>query len=118
MVFSASAVTAREQFGHASVFILRQLVWLALGLGGMFWLMNVDYHKLRQPVVVCSVLCAVLMLLVAVFFISKSHATHRWIHLGPIHIQPSELAKLRDSVPRLVSGNAAEGAGQVGIQCP
>ncbi len=94
MVFSASAVTAREQFGHASVFILRQLVWLALGLGGMFWLMNVDYHKLRQPVVVCSVLCAVLMLLVAVFFIDKSHATHRWIHLGPIHIQPSELAKL------------------------
>ncbi|HYL10703.1 MAG TPA: putative lipid II flippase FtsW [Candidatus Acidoferrales bacterium] len=94
MVFSASAVAAREQFGQASVFIVRQLIWLVFGLGGMFWLMSVDYHKLRQPVVVCSALCVVLLLLVAVFFLDKSHATHRWIRLGPVHIQPSEFAKL------------------------
>jgi cell division protein FtsW len=94
MVFSASAVTAREQFGHSSIFLVRQLVWLALGLGGMFLLMHMDYHRLREPAVVFTGMCAVLVLLVAVFLVDKSHATHRWIHWGPFRLQPSEFAKL------------------------
>ena len=94
MVFSASAVIAREQFSNAYTFLIRQLVWLALGLAGMFWMMNVDYRKLRQPAVIFTALFAVLVLLVGVFFQDKSHATHRWIHIGPASIQPSEFAKL------------------------
>jgi cell division protein FtsW len=94
MVFSASAVIAREQFGSAYTFLIRQMVWLALGLAGMFWMMNVDYRKLRQPPVIFTGLFVVLVLLVAVFFQDKSHATHRWIRIGPASIQPSEFAKL------------------------
>lgn len=94
MVFSASAVIAREQFGGAYTFILRQLVWLALGLAGMFGMMNLDYRKLRQPAVIFTGLFVVLVLLLAVFFVDKSHATHRWIRLGSVSLQPSELAKL------------------------
>ncbi len=94
MVFSASAVTAREQFGHASTFLIRQLVWLAIGLTGMFFLMNMDYHRLREPAVVFTGMCVVLVLLVMVFFVDTSHATHRWIHWGPFRLQPSEFAKL------------------------
>ena len=94
MVFSASAVIAREQFGNAYSFILRQLLWLALGLAGMFWMMNVDYHRLRQPAVIFTGLFVVLVLLLGVFFFDRSHATHRWLRLGPASIQPSELAKL------------------------
>ena len=33
-------------------------------------------------------------MLIAVFFLDRSHATHRWIRLGPLSLQPSELAKL------------------------
>ncbi len=94
MVFSASAVIAREQHGNAYFFLLRQLLWLALGLVGMFWIMNLDYRKLRQPAVIFSGLFAALVLLVAVFLLDKSHATHRWIRLGPASLQPSEFAKL------------------------
>jgi cell division protein FtsW len=98
MVFSASALTAREEFGNAYKFITQQFVWLAMGLIGMFWLMNVDYHRLRQPTVIFTALFVVLLLLVGVFFLDKSHATHRWIRFGPsgrkFGIQPSELAKL------------------------
>jgi len=94
MVFSASAVIAREQFGNAYTFILRQLVWLALGLAGMFWMMNMDYRKLRQPTVVFTGLFVVLVLLLGVFLLDKSHATHRWIRIGPAGIQPSEFAKI------------------------
>ena len=94
MVFSASAVTARENYGSAYPFILRQILWLALGLAGMFWLMNVDYRRLRQPGVIFTGLAVVLVMLVGVFFLDKSHATHRWMRIGPASLQPSELAKL------------------------
>ena len=94
MIFSASAVTAEQQFGHSYHFVLRQVMWLAVGLLGMFGLMKLDYHTLREPAVVYTVLCVVLVLLVAALFMDKSHATHRWIKLGPAQIQPSELAKL------------------------
>ena len=74
--------------------MLRQIAWLIIGLLGMFALMRLDYHRLREPAVVYTALCLVLLLLVGAFFLDKSHATHRWIKLGPANIQPSELAKL------------------------
>jgi cell division protein FtsW len=94
MIFSASAVTAQQEFGHSYHFVLRQVMWLVVGLAGMFTLMKLDYHRLREPAVVYIALCLVLVLLVATFFLDKSHATHRWIKFGPAQIQPSELAKL------------------------
>jgi cell division protein FtsW len=94
MIFSASAVTAENQYGHGYFFLVRQIVWLILGLVGMFALMRMDYRKLREPAVVYSAVCVVLLLLVGAFFLDKAHATHRWIRYGPIGIQPSELAKL------------------------
>ena len=94
MVFSASAMTARYEYGNGYYFLVRQLLWVALGIGGMFWLMNTDYRKLRQPRVIFTALSVTLVLLIAVFFLDRSHATHRWIRLGPLSFQPSELAKL------------------------
>jgi cell division protein FtsW len=94
MIFSASAVTAQNQFGHSYYFVVRQIAWLVIGLLGMFALMKLDYHRLREPAVVYTVLCLVLLMLIGAFFLDKSHATHRWIRLGPLGIQPSELAKL------------------------
>ena len=94
MVFSASAMTAREWHGNAYYFLLRQLLWVALGIAGMFALMNTDYRKLRQPRVIFTALGVTLMLLIAVFFLDRSHATHRWVILGPFSLQPSEFAKL------------------------
>ncbi len=94
MVFSASAVTAREQYGNGYYFLLRQALWLAIGIAGMFALMNLDYRKLRQPRVVFTVLSLTLLMLIAVFFLDRSHATHRWIRIGPLSLQPSEIAKL------------------------
>src|ERR1700694_4740860 len=94
MVFSASAVTARGEFGSGYHFLLHQLLWLVLGIGGMMVMMNLDYRKLRRTEVVFTGLFAVLAMLVGTFFLDKSHATHRWIRLGPASLQPSELAKL------------------------
>jgi len=94
MVFSASAVTADHQYGRSYIFLVRQAAFLVAGLFGMFALMRTDYRRLREPTVVYTALCVVLLMLVGAFFLDKSHATHRWIKFGPLGIQPSELAKL------------------------
>jgi len=94
MVFSASAVTADHQYGRSYIFLVRQAAFLLAGLFGMFALMRTDYRRLREPAVVYTALCVVLLMLVGAFFLDKSHATHRWIKFGPLGIQPSELAKL------------------------
>jgi len=94
MIFSASAITAQQMYGHSYIFVARQAAWLVMGLLGMFALMKLDYHRLREPAVVYTVLCLVVVMLVGTFFLDKSHATHRWIKLGPLNLQPSEMAKL------------------------
>ena len=93
MVFSASAVMAKERFGSAYTFLFKQMVWAVAGLIAMLIAMNVDYRRYKHPAIVFSLLGVTLTLLVAVFFLDRSHNTHRWIRLGLLSFQPSELAK-------------------------
>jgi cell division protein FtsW len=94
MVFSASAVMAGEKFGSPYHFLFRQLGWAIAGLAAMAVAMNVDYRRWKKPAIVFSLLGITAVLLVAVFFLDRSHNTHRWIRLGSfMSFQPSELAK-------------------------
>ncbi len=93
MVFSASAVMAREKFGSPYFFVLRQFGWAVAGLAAMVATMKLDYRRYKHPAVVFSLFGVTMLLLVAVFFLDRSHNTHRWIKLGPFSLQPSELAK-------------------------
>jgi len=93
MVFSASAVMAKARFGSPYTFVIRQMAWAAAGLGAMFLLMNIDYKRLKVPAIVFGLLGVTTVLLIAVFFLDRSHNTHRWIRMGPLSLQPSELAK-------------------------
>lgn len=94
MVFSASAIYAAELFGYPAMFLLRQLLWAALGLGGLFLVLRLDYRQLGQPALIFTALFVVVVLLVAVLFLDPSRSSHRWIHWGPVSVQPSEFAKL------------------------
>ncbi len=94
MVFSASAVTAKERAGSPYNFVLRQLAWAVTGVLTMFAMMRLDYRRLKHPAVVFSLLGFTSLALVAVFFLDRSHGAHRWIHWGSfLSFQPSELAK-------------------------
>jgi cell division protein FtsW len=55
--------------------------------------MNFDYRRWKNPGIVFTFLGVTTLLLVAVFFLDRSHNTHRWIRLGFLSLQPSELAK-------------------------
>ncbi|MBI2150158.1 MAG: putative lipid II flippase FtsW [Acidobacteria bacterium] len=94
MVFSSSAIVAKEKFGDPNYFAFKQLVSATLGLAVMFIIMKLDYHAYRHPAVVFPALAASVALLVLVFFLGTVANTHRWIQLPGFSVQPSELAKL------------------------
>ena len=56
--------------------------------------MRVDYRNYRQPAVIWTALGVAGLALVAVLFAPRVNGATRWIGLGPLGIQPSELAKI------------------------
>lgn len=74
-------------------FVIRQAIYLVVGLLMMGVLASVDYRFLSNWTWVIYVLT--LGLLAAIFVIGHStYGSTRWINLGPVPVQPSELAKL------------------------
>ena len=93
MVFSASAVVSSERHQSPYTFLWKQLVYAAIGLLAMFATMHIDYKRFKHPALVFTSLAVPAVLLVAVFFLDRSHNTHRWIRFAGFSFQPSELAK-------------------------
>ncbi|PYX03528.1 MAG: putative lipid II flippase FtsW [Acidobacteria bacterium] len=93
MVFSASAVIAKERYGSGYTFLLRQLAWSVAGVVAMAVAMKVDYRRYKNPAAVFLLLGTTMVMLISVFFLDRTHNTHRWIHWGGFSLQPSELAK-------------------------
>ena len=93
MVFSSSAVMAKERLGSPYSFVLRQLAWAGAGLVAMGAAMRTDYRRYKHPAVVFSLLGFTTLMLISVFFLDRAHHTHRWFHLGSFSFQPSEVAK-------------------------
>ena len=79
MVFSASAVMARERFGSEYAFLSKQLIWAGAGLVAMVITMRLDYRRYKHPALVFSLMGLTTLLLISVFFLDRSHNTHRWI---------------------------------------
>ncbi|HTV06400.1 MAG TPA: putative lipid II flippase FtsW [Acidobacteriaceae bacterium] len=93
MVFSASAVMAKANYGSPYHFLLLQSLYAALGLIAMTLLMKVNYRRYNNPNVVFPAVAITTVLLLASFFMHDSHGAHRWILLGPASLEPSEIAK-------------------------
>lgn len=94
MVYSASYYAAEKQFGDAFYFMKKQLVGFILGVVAMLAAGFFPYRnlkKLKWPALIVS------LALLAVVFIPglgvENYGATRWIGLGPITIQPSEIAK-------------------------
>ncbi|MEK7767522.1 MAG: FtsW/RodA/SpoVE family cell cycle protein, partial [bacterium] len=47
MVLSASVLTAEARFSRPYLFLVKQLVWVALGLAALVLCSRVDYHRLQ-----------------------------------------------------------------------
>jgi cell division protein FtsW len=94
MVYSASAFEAAVRFGDAQHYLKRQAIY-AVAAYFVMWLMSrLDYQRLKP--LTYPLLFAVFAMLVATVagLGHRAGNAYRWLAVGPIHIQPSELAKV------------------------
>jgi cell division protein FtsW len=92
-VLSASQALAYVQHLTALYYFERQLLSVGLGVAVMLVLMRVDYHRLRPLILPGTVAVTVLLVLVPLAGVQVNGA-RRWFAIGPLVIQPTELAKL------------------------
>jgi|GEM_PF-87041 len=95
MVYSASSVAAGfdPKIQDPLFFVKRQGIFLCVGLAAMFLLSRIDYRLLKRfalPIYGG----AILLLLMVIFAGTEVNNAKRWIKLGPLTLQPSEVAKL------------------------
>ena len=97
MLYSATAVVAENsaRYGNDTHFLLRQLVWVALGLGAMAVTSRIPHtfwDRWRIPIL------AVTVVLLALVFVpgvgARLNGSRRWIRAGGFFMQPSEVAKM------------------------
>ncbi len=92
MVFSASAPSAFYQHGDQYHFIKRQFLWTVVGVGVMFWVSTIDYRIVKRWAGVLCGITLIMMFLVPIIGIELNGA-RRWLGIGPLTFQPSEVAK-------------------------
>ncbi len=93
-VYSASFYNAEVQYGDSLYFFKKQLVGFLLGLGAMVGTGLFDYRRLRKFGLPALGFSLVLLALVFVPGVGKSnYGATRWIGIGSLTVQPSELAK-------------------------
>lgn len=92
MMFSASYADGYyNHHGDGFFYIKRQGLWAALGLVVMYVVSQFDYHRLRKFVL--PVMVVTYLLLGVVLLTHPINGVRRWIDIGPVNIQPSEIAK-------------------------
>lgn len=94
MVYSASAVFASQQYGDAYFFLKRQGTFALVALPLIVAIARIDYHIYRPFTYPLLAGVVGLMLVVVLGFGHTAGGATRWIALGPIHVQPAEMAKV------------------------
>lgn len=95
MVYSASQVTAYERLDDTFYYLKKQLVWALLGLAAMVSVMKVDYWKYKKMAVPFLIIAFILLIAVLLPGIGKNvKGAQRWLGVGPLTVQPSEVIKL------------------------
>ena len=92
MLYSTSSYSSYMTYGHSFHYLIRQGSFAILGLAAMLALARMDYRKLcglRWPIYILA-WGGTLLLLV---FGRSANGSTRWLRLGPVSIQPSEIAK-------------------------
>ena len=95
MVYSASSAVAAAQFGDSAWYLKRHLVRVVIGIGVMFLLSRARFTRvvrLGRPLLLISFVSLIIVLIIPGIG-GEANGAQRWLILGPISFQPSELAR-------------------------
>lgn len=94
MIASAGVVYGRVRFGDDYYFLKQQMLGLGVGLLFLYILQKIDYHVWQRFVVPIFIVAIVLLVLVFIpGFGTTVYGAARWVELGPLSFQPSEVMK-------------------------
>jgi cell division protein FtsW len=94
MVYSASVIEATVVFRDPQYFLKRQAVYALASLLVVIGVSRIDYRRLKPLTYPILGGVTLLMILSVAGFGHSGGGAARWLELGPIHVQPSEAAKL------------------------
>ena len=94
MVYSASAVQATVQYHDPQFFLKRQAAYAVAALAALWVSSRIDYHRLYKLTYPLLALVGVLLLLCVIGFGHSGGGAARWLSIGPVHVQPAEMAKV------------------------
>ena len=95
MVLSASSVSAFAQYGDSFMFVQRQAAYAVVGAGALLLASRMRpeaWRRLAWPLLLLTLAMLVLVLVPSAGI--EAYGSSRWFQLGPVTVQPSELAKL------------------------
>lgn len=92
MLFSASYTTGYLRMGDSLHYIKSQLLCTVLGLGMMWLFSYIDHRFLRKLVWLGYGVCIVLLILV--LFSAPLNGCRRWLRVGGLTVQVSEICKI------------------------
>ena len=84
--------SASREYRFQDIFF-RQVFWILIALALLFLILQIDYQKFMSISYLLYAINIILLLLV-LFFGKARGGAHRWISMGPVNLQPSELAKI------------------------
>ena len=93
MIFSAGSAYAEKRYGDTFYFVKKQAIWILVGIAVMMYASHISvktYKKYTTHFYFTTI--ALLLLVLIVGFVGNG--AKRWISIGPLTIQPSEIAKL------------------------
>ena len=101
MIFSSSSYSAYFEYdGDRYKIVKKQIIWTIMGFAAMYITMNFNYHyykKLTKPIYIIVFALLLFVIIGAKLGITSLvpniKGATRWIYIGPLSIQPSELAK-------------------------
>ncbi|HTU37771.1 MAG TPA: putative lipid II flippase FtsW [Acidimicrobiales bacterium] len=115
MVGSASSVISIDTYGTPYAILIREAMWMAIGLAALWLAVRVDYRRLRRFSPALLVVTFALLFVVLVPGLGvHAMGSSRWVGFGQFRLQPSELMKLAltvfaaDFIARRLDEDAAD----------
>ena len=95
MMYSASYAFSVSKTGSANTYFIRQLIWGVAGFVALYIVSKIDYRILNSVWALVLYVITVGLLAFTILYntVIKHNTIKRWIRIGPLQLQPSEIAK-------------------------
>ncbi|MFO0675541.1 MAG: putative lipid II flippase FtsW [Polyangiaceae bacterium] len=94
MVYSASAIEATVRHHDPQFFLRRQVAYALAGVTILFVTSRIDYHRLYKLTYPMLAGVGLLLVLCVTGLGHSGGGAARWLAVGPVHVQPAEMAKV------------------------